>query len=159
MFIATLPPRNILPPLPDAPALPKKSKRSHKVTLVLDLDETLVHCTLHPTERHDVTFAVPFQGEDFKVYVRKRPHFDKFVEEVGRKFEVVIFTASQQVYADRLLDILDPERTWSKHRLFRDSCLPVLGNYLKDLNILGRDLSKAVIVDNSPHVFGYQVRG
>lgn len=41
--------------------------------------------------------------------------------------------------------------------MFRDSCLAVEGNFLKDLTVVGRDMSKMVLVDNSPHAFGYQI--
>jgi len=49
------------------------------------------------------------------------------------------------------------EKKYFQHRLFRPSCLEVQDNLVKDLNVLGRDLSKVVLVDNSPHVFGYQL--
>jgi len=150
-----------LPPLPASarmrrPVLPPKPSNAPSVSLILDLDETLVHCSVQPIPNPQLTFSVNFNGVDYQVYVRTRPHLQEFLQQVAQWFELTVFTASQAVYADKLLDILDTERR-IKHRVFRDSCVCVEGNYLKDLAILGRDFSKVAIIDNSIQAFAYQL--
>ena len=153
-------------------------------TLVLDLDETLVHSTLGPgpvalTSPDSssgiagvggrrgqppapgavsrFSFDVSLAGRTHAVHVRTRPHLLPFLERCSRLFEVVVFTASQKVYAEQLLDVIDPARRLIRHRVFRDSCVVFEGNYLKDLSALGRALARVVIVDNSPQAFGFQL--
>lgn len=52
-------------------------------------------------------------------------------------------------YADPVADLLDKWGVF-RARLFRESCVFYRGNYVKDLNKLGRALHKVVIIDNSP---------
>ncbi|XP_031373786.1 uncharacterized protein LOC116188513 isoform X2 [Punica granatum] len=137
--------------------LPKETCKQKRVTLVLDLDETLIHSTIEPCEDADFTFKVFFNMVEHTVYVRKRPFLKNFLERVSEMFEIVIFTASESVYAGQLLDMLDPERKFFSRRVYRDSCIIINGNYTKDLTILGVDLAKCAIVDNCPQVFQLQV--
>jgi len=53
------------------------------------------------------------------------------LEKMSTKFEVITFTASQECYAEALLKLIDPDKKFIKHRYYRDSCVPVFGNYVK----------------------------
>ena len=55
------------------------------------------------------------QGGIRRVHVRRRPHLAPFLQRCAELFEVVVFTASQKVYAEQLLNILDPSRCAPPH--------------------------------------------
>lgn len=114
--------------------------------------ETLVHSTLEHHDDADFTFTVFFNMKEHTVYVKQRPDLHMFLEKVAEMFEVVIFTASQSIYAEQLLDILDPDGKLISRRVYRESCIFADGSYTKDLTVLGVDLAKVAIIDNSPQV-------
>ncbi|CAM0881797.1 unnamed protein product [Alopecurus aequalis] len=142
----------------DSPYRLRKSPvRTKHVTLVLDLDETLVHSTLDHCDIADFSIQVFFNMKDHTVYVRQRPHLKMFLEKVAQMFELVIFTASQRIYAEQIIDRLDPDGKLISQRIYRESCIFSDGSYTKDLTILGVHLAKVAIIDNTPQVFQLQV--
>ncbi|KAK1932008.1 putative C-terminal domain small phosphatase [Phytophthora citrophthora] len=66
--------------------------------------------------------------------------------------EIVVYTASLSVYADSLLDKLDPTRVIN-HRLYREHCVESARSYVKDLSLLDRGISQTIIVDDTPAVY------
>mmetsp|Transcript_1503 Transcript_1503/g.2259 ORF Transcript_1503/g.2259 Transcript_1503/m.2259 type:complete len:442 (+) Transcript_1503:122-1447(+) len=127
-----------------------------KKTLILDLDETLVHSSFEESVSYDIDLEIQVSpGHLATVYVKKRPHVDEFLEKVGKLFEVVIFTASLPKYANPLIDQLDKTNTVKK-RLFREHCIMHGSYFIKDLTLLGRKLSNTIIVDNSPICYQFQ---
>ncbi|XP_015515659.1 carboxy-terminal domain RNA polymerase II polypeptide A small phosphatase 1 [Neodiprion pinetum] len=134
-------PRFLLPPV--------RHQDMHKKCMVIDLDETLVHSSFKPINNADFVVPVEIDGTVHQVYVLKRPYVDEFLQRMGELYECVLFTASLAKYADPVADLLD---RWGvfRARLFRESCVFHRGNYVKDLNKLGRDLQQIIIVDNSP---------
>ena len=69
----------------------KAPVRNRKYTLVLDLDETLIH----------------FKNIPGRSKFLIRPHCYKFLQNLHPQFEIIIFTAAQQQYADWIIDKID----------------------------------------------------
>lgn len=99
----------------------------------------------------DFTFKM-ITDRELTVYVRKRPFLQEFLVKVSEMFEIIIFTASKRMYAETLLDVLDPDKKFFSRRVYRESCTWKDRRCVKDLTVLGIDLAKVCIIDNTPEV-------
>ena len=122
---------------------PKKEK-SKKYTLVLDLDETLIHF------KEDDNLDL---GGEFLV----RPYVKEFLKEMHNYFEIFIYTAATKEYSDYILEHIDSENLIS-YRLYRQDTIFKDNRCFKDLGILGRDLKHVIFVDNNCDNFELQPR-
>ena len=75
---------------------------------------------------------------------------------MSKIFELIIFTAATQDYADPILDIIEKKKKYFDMRLYRQHTILMNNVLVKDLSKLGRDLSKIIIVDNMPQNFKLQ---
>ena len=130
-------------------------KTSNLKTLVLDLDETLVHSQfLEFSSPSDIIIKIEIEKEIYDIHVLVRPGVKEFLENMKNYYEIVIFTASISNYADILLNIID-QNGCAPYRLFREHCTFIDNIYVKDLQRLGRDLKDIIILDNSPLSYSF----
>ncbi|KAL3480096.1 NLI interacting factor-like phosphatase-domain-containing protein [Aspergillus californicus] len=164
-----VPPRPLIPSrLPSYTATGRNARIPQK-TLVLDLDETLIHSLakggrMSSGHMVEVKLATPMTtslapgappttlGPQHPIlyYVHKRPHCDDFLRKICKWYKLVVFTASVQEYADPVIDWLEQERKYFQARYYRQHCTFRNGAYIKDLSSVEPDLSQVMILDNSP---------
>ena len=132
------------------------------------MDETLIHAEILPASAkpiEDADFKIMLKNlnekgieEEFNVFVKMRPFYDECIENLSKYYEIVVFTAGEQEYADAILDILDPDGYISK-RLYRQHCICEQGKYyVKDLRIIeDRKLENIILVDNSIISFAFNM--
>jgi len=124
-------------------------------TLVLDLDETLVHSSFKPVENADITLPIEIDGQVCTIYVLVRPFVAEFLKRMAKIYELVVFTASLSKYAEPLMLKLDPNN-YCGYKLFREHCTFYNNAFVKDLTRLGRSMKDFIILDNSPVAFLFQ---
>ena len=120
-----------------------KTKNLKKYSLVLDLDETIIHFKVNP-------------NNDSEGVLRVRPGIYEFLEKLGKYYEIIVFTAATQDYADLLIDAIEENKIYFDYRLYRQHAIIFDNDFVKDLNRLGRPIDKIIIVDNMPQNFRLQ---
>lgn len=121
-----------------------------KKTLILDLDETLIHAdidNIYP----DCDFQIEIELNQIKALIKiiLRPYLYDLLEYASEFFNIIVFTAGTKDYADKIIDYIDPNKKYIKNRLYRDSCFEFHNFYIKDLNLISDiDLKQVIIVDN-----------
>ena len=115
------------------PFLTNKSNKPY--TLVLDLDETLIHFKSNPNNESSGKIMI-------------RPFLYDFLKNIKKDFELIIFTAATQDYADPIINAIEKDEKYFDHRLYRIHTTIIDNDFVKDLSKLGRDLNRTIIVDN-----------
>lgn len=91
----------------------QRKKDAGKKTLVLDLDETLIHSESSnhmiskPKNSVSISWKNSSNNSQESAYTRLRPSVFKFLALATELFEVVLFTASMPQYAKQIVKLLD----------------------------------------------------
>ena len=139
-----------------------------KKLLLIDLDETLIHSEFRNKNNYkeldlftknskckNKTFSYSDENYIYYMDVFFRPHLKNFLFEVSKYFDLAIFTAAMKLYADTIIDFIDPKNKYFKFRLYRDACIPIQERvYIKDLRIIkDYDPMNVILMDNSLYSF------
>ena len=120
-----------------------KTKNIKKYSLVLDLEETLLHFNININSNNEGIVDI-------------RPGTIKFFDDISEYYELIVFNEGEQKYTDLLIDSLEENKIYFEHRLYREHVIIDNNDVVKDLNRIGRPLDKILIIDNMPQNFKFQ---
>ncbi|KAJ5648220.1 hypothetical protein N7490_004592 [Penicillium lividum] len=126
---------------------------SRRLSLVVDLDQTIIHATVDPTvgewkeDKDNPNYEALKGVRQFRLiddgpgmrgcwyYIKLRPGLEDFLQNVAELYELHIYTMGTRAYAQNIADIIDPTR-----KLFGD-------------RILSRDESGSLTAKNLQRLF------
>lgn len=148
-----------------ATVLAKTLLNARKLSLVLDLDHTLVHATDDP--RAGATLLSSPPGANLSsigtiklpsmrsaMHIKLRPYLAQFLERASSKFQLHIYTMGSRQYADKVAELIDPNKTFFHGRITsRDDFSEGLFNQKSIRRLFPCDDSMALIVDDREDVW------
>ena len=139
---------------------------SNKKLLILDLDETLIYSDIENTlkdkiDKYDtILFFDNEEEKNIPIPLITRPGLYDFLDYASQEFDLIIFTASDQNYANTIINYIEKDKKYFKMRLYRNDCIFIEpGLYIKDLRIFSgyKNLEDIIILDNSLFSFANQL--
>ncbi|MEW5298482.1 MAG: hypothetical protein WDW36_001600 [Sanguina aurantia] len=134
-----------------------------KLTVLLDLDGTLVSSfTPKRAPRLPASIRTHVVGVGSKlnpagVFVVERPGLREFLEQLAGLCEVIVYTAGLEDYAKPIIDAIDPANAFFAGRIYREGTIRTeYYQCVKDMGRVNRDLSRCVLVDDTPLAFLHQ---
>ena len=106
-----------------------------KFSLVISLDDTLIHFKTGSIKNN-------------KGVVQLRPGLTEFFDSIKPYYEIIIFSSGNKKYSDLIINSIDDKKMYIDYRLYREHCIVICNDFVKDISRIGRPLNKIVIVDN-----------
>jgi RNA polymerase II subunit A-like phosphatase len=139
---------------------------SRKLTLVVDLDQTVIQCCIEETVgewKNDpsnpnyealkdvATFRLP--RDDKTYYVKPRPGLKEFLAEVSKLYEMHVYTMASRDYARLVTDLIDPTGTIFGTRVLSRDENGAAGMKKALKRLFPVDTSMVVIIDDRGDVW------
>ena len=112
-----------------------KSPLMKKYSLILSLDKTLSY-------KNNKTNAIILRNGLFS-----------FLSTIKPFFELILFSIDSQDFSYPIINMIENDKKYFDYKFYKDHCVLYKNNLIKDLTLIGRDLSKIIIVDNNETCF------
>lgn len=148
----------------------KRLLAARKLSLVVDLDQTVIHAAVEPTigewqrdptnpNYEAVKDVGSFQLKDdgpgqrgCTYYIKSRPGLQKFLEAAAQKYEMHIYTMGTRAYAEQVAKLIDPSGRFFESRILsRDESGSMIAKNLT--RIFPVDTKMVVIIDDRADVW------
>ena len=127
---------------PEKIILPPINTEKYNYTLILDLDETLIYL-----EREYYTFNNIHNIKKKKLTLR--PGLFNFLDRMKKIYELVLFTFTSPDYSNPIIELLEKNEKYFEHVLYIQQASYSNGEYVKNINYLGRDIKNTIIIEDN----------
>ena len=129
----------------------RPSITNNKITLVFELNNTLIYSTIGYCATSDFRFNLNSSRGIIRYSIFLRPHIKNVLFKLSQNFDLIIFTTTSQDFADRVLSVIDPFQTIFSQRYYRHHCHVNKENnqFIKVFNMIEKPISEIFVVDTS----------